>query len=196
MRPGVTAVPTDLLSRSRARRVFAVAGMCVASLTFAPAGALGAQGSGATQASTRKVSVKAIQHALGVRADGVMGPQTRRALKHFQRTHRLQADGVAGPATLAALGLSATKQRSTLASTAGPSTVLAKIAKCESGGNIHAVSPNGRYFGKYQFSRETWKALGGSGSPADADEATQDLLAARLYAQRGTSPWPACSAQL
>ena len=34
-----------------------------------------------------------------------MGPKTRRALKRFQKAHGLKADGVAGPATLRALGL-------------------------------------------------------------------------------------------
>jgi peptidoglycan hydrolase-like protein with peptidoglycan-binding domain len=125
-----------------------------------------------------------------------MGPQTRRALKRFQRAHGLKADGIAGPATLAALGLAGTKHNSTFASTQDAATILAKIAQCESGGDIHAVSANGRYFGKYQFSKATWEALGGTGSPADADEATQDLFAARLFAERGTAPWPACSANL
>jgi hypothetical protein len=38
--------------------------------------------------------------------------------------------------------------------------------------------------------------MGGSGDPARASEATQDRLAMALYRARGTSPWPACSAQL
>ena len=37
--------------------------------------------------------------------------------------------------------------------------------------------------------------MGGTGSPAAADEATQDALAYKLYQQRGTAPWPSCSAQ-
>ena len=43
--------------------------------------------------------------------------------------------------------------------------VLQRIAECESGGNPRAVSPDGTYRGKYQFSRETWRALGGAGDP-------------------------------
>jgi hypothetical protein len=73
---------------------------------------------------------------------------------------------------------------------------LAKIAQCESGGDITAVSPSGQYRGKYQFSQATWEALGGTGDPAEADEATQDALAAELYAQRGTAPWPSCAATI
>jgi hypothetical protein len=36
--------------------------------------------------------------------DGVAGPLTRRATKHFQRRHHLQVDGVAGPQTRRKLG--------------------------------------------------------------------------------------------
>jgi hypothetical protein len=72
------------------------------------------------------------------------------------------------------------------------STALAKIAACESGGDPTIVSPDGRYRGKYQFTRATWRAMGGSGDPAKADEATQDAMAAKLYAQRGAAPWPVC----
>ena len=60
--------------------------------------------------------------------------------------------------------------------------MLAKIAQCESGGNIAAVSPSGQYRGKYQFSQATWEALGGTGDPAEAEEHVQDLYAAKLYA--------------
>ena len=40
------------------------------------------------------------------------------------------------------------------------------------------MSADGRYRGKYQFSRATWRALGGKGDPAKAPEARQDRLAA------------------
>ena len=69
---------------------------------------------------------------------------------------------------------------------------LRRIAECESGGNPRAVSPGGQYRGKYQFSRATWRALGGSGDPADAPEWQQDRLALKLYRQRGSAPWPNC----
>jgi hypothetical protein len=70
--------------------------------------------------------------------------------------------------------------------------VLARIAQCESGGDPTAVSSSGAYRGKYQFSRATWRELGGTGDPAAAPEAEQDQRAAVLYAQRGTAPWPVC----
>ncbi len=69
---------------------------------------------------------------------------------------------------------------------------LARIAQCESGGNPRAISPSGLYRGKYQFSTDTWIAVGGSGDPAAASEAEQDRRAAILYSQRGAQPWPIC----
>jgi Transglycosylase-like domain len=71
-------------------------------------------------------------------------------------------------------------------------STLEAIASCESGGDPTAVSSDGSYRGKYQFSFETWAAVGGSGDPATASEDEQDYRAALLYAQAGSSPWPVC----
>jgi hypothetical protein len=77
--------------------------------------------------------------------------------------------------------------------TAGVSTAtLEAIASCESGGDPTAISADGSYRGKYQFSFETWASVGGSGDPAAASEAEQDYRAALLYSQAGSSPWPVC----
>ena len=46
-------------------------------------------------------SVKKLQLALGVTADGRFGPATQKALRDFQAKNGLDADGLAGPATLA-----------------------------------------------------------------------------------------------
>jgi lysozyme family protein len=166
-------------------------GVLLASLTIAAGGAF-AQGTGGTTAS-----VAQIQSALGIPADGIAGPQTRRAVKRFQRAHGLTPDGVVGPATLAALGLGsadggARALQSAPAAPAGDdvATALAKIAQCESGGNPSIT--NGLYRGKYQFTRATWRRYGGTGDPAKADEATQDAIAAKLYAAEGAKPWPVC----
>jgi peptidoglycan hydrolase-like protein with peptidoglycan-binding domain len=172
-----------------------------AAMTIGVGGAAAAQGTGGSSVSVKRtaagapsgVSTAAIQRALGVTADGVMGPQTRRAVRRFQRAHGLAVDGIVGPATLAALGLSASTSGATTPSAGGDAaTVLARIAACESGGDPTAVSPSGRYRGKYQFSRATWRTLGGAGDPAAAPEAVQDRLAAALYAREGASPWPVC----
>ena len=69
---------------------------------------------------------------------------------------------------------------------------LAAIAACESGGNPAAIGGGGLYRGKYQFDYATWSSVGGSGDPAAASEAEQDMRAAILYARAGTAPWPVC----
>lgn len=66
------------------------------------------------------------------------------------------------------------------------------LARCEAGGNPHAVDPSGTYGGLYQFDRGTWHSLGGSGRPQDAPASEQTARARKLYHQRGTSPWPSC----
>ena len=69
---------------------------------------------------------------------------------------------------------------------------LAAIRACESGGNYGAVSPDGAYGGAYQFDRQTWQSVGGSGDPATASPAEQDARAGQLWTQRGSNPWPNC----
>ncbi len=71
---------------------------------------------------------------------------------------------------------------------------LQAIAACESGGNPRAVSADGSFRGKYQFSPATWQAVGGKGDPAAAPEAEQDKRAAILYARSGPGQWPVCGA--
>ena len=171
----------------------------LACMTLVAGGAVAADGPVATTARTASASgVVALQRALGVPADGVIGPITRRAIRNYQRNQGLVVDGIAGPATLGRLGIAAAPARTQARSTGGTSTAsagagtLARIAQCESGGNPTAVSSSGRYRGKYQFSRATWRDLGGSGDPAAAAESVQDAMAAKLLARRGTSPWPVC----
>jgi peptidoglycan hydrolase-like protein with peptidoglycan-binding domain len=167
----------------------------------------GNDGSAKTTASTAGYDVKAMQRKLGIPADGVVGPQTRKAIKRFQKKSGLKADGIVGPATLEALGLSqkakdAPATETEAAPTASGSNAnedvaahLAAIAQCESGGDPTAISPDGKYRGKYQFLRETWEAMGGSGDPAEAPESEQDLRAAALYEKQGPNAWPVCSKQ-
>jgi Transglycosylase-like domain/Putative peptidoglycan binding domain len=142
----------------------------------------------------RGSAVRAIQRQLGISADGVFGPITERAVKRFQRGHDLVPDGIVGPLTRAALGLRPFSARSLRrTSSVTLPLVLRRIARCESGGNPRAISPGGTYRGKYQFSRETWRNLGGTGDPVDAPEWLQDRLALKLYRQAGTAPWPNCA---
>jgi peptidoglycan hydrolase-like protein with peptidoglycan-binding domain len=175
------------LRRLRGRRSLAV--MALVSLTLAAGGATAADRQAAKVVRTSGSSVAALQRALGIPADGIYGPQTRKAVRRFQRANGLAVDGIAGPQTLAALGLGA---RGSSAPNENAATVLARIAQCESGGDPTAVSADRRYFGKYQFSRATWRSVGGRGNPARASEAEQDQRAAILYEREGTAPWPVC----
>ena len=163
----------------------------------------GASSSGGAAASSEVIvkrgdrgdAVRSIQRELGLTADGVFGPMTERAVKRFQRSHNLVPDGIVGPLTRGALGLrpfSARSVRRTSDRTVSVPRILRRIAECESGGNPRAVSPGGQYRGKYQFSRATWRGLGGTGDPAAAPEWLQDRLALKLYRQSGTAPWPNC----
>jgi peptidoglycan hydrolase-like protein with peptidoglycan-binding domain len=143
-------------------------------------------GAGAAQAEPDRATIAAVQEKLGIAADGVIGPQTKRAVRRFQRRHGLTVDGIIGPQTLRALGIAAR-------SASRGSATLEQIARCESGGDPTAVSPDGRYRGKYQFSRATWRSLGGKGDPAKAPEAEQDRLARILMQRQGPSAWPSCA---
>jgi peptidoglycan hydrolase-like protein with peptidoglycan-binding domain len=185
-------------ARSERRRRLKLRGragavLAVAMTTVAAGGALAEDASSPQPAGAPASGLAAVQQRLGVAADGVNGPVTRAAVRRFQRAHGLIVDGIVGPQTLAALGLSgAAAAPAASAGSTDSGTTLASIAQCESGGNPSAVSASGHYRGKYQFTRATWRALGGSGDPADASEAEQDRRAAQLLAARGTAPWPVC----
>ena len=64
------------------------------------------------------------------------------------------------------------------------------------GERLHRIraGADGRYHGKYQFSKATWRSVGGRGNPARASEAEQDMRAAMLYEQSGPGQWPVCGA--
>jgi hypothetical protein len=189
-------------------RTLAIAAAC--SMTVISGGALAATSGSDSQATaasatlkkgSRGAAVKQLQRKLHVRpVSGYYGTRTTAAVKRYQRRHGLAADGIAGPATLRSLGI---RVRESSHSTGGTSpsnnssprlpAVLKRIAQCESGGNPRAVSPDGRYRGKYQFDRATWRRWGGEGDPAAAPESVQDRIALKLYRARGTAPWPNCA---
>jgi hypothetical protein len=142
-------------------------------------------------------AVSTLQAALGIKQTGSFSAATTRAVRAFQRRNGLTVDGIVGPQTAGALGLAsgpvaASTPKAVAASAESGSATLDRIAACESGGDPTAISADGRYRGKYQFSRATWRAMGGSGDPATAPEAEQDQRAAALLAAQGTVPWPAC----
>jgi peptidoglycan hydrolase-like protein with peptidoglycan-binding domain len=171
--------------RSRRSALVATAGLFVLS-----AGAIASTGGAEAGPPLSEATISAVQRVLGIDPDGVIGPSTRRAIRRFQDAHDLKPDGLLGPRTLTALGVDPADQ-----DIAGASLDprLEAIAQCESGGDPAAESADGRYHGKYQFSRETWRSVGGTGNPADAPEREQDRRAAMLLARDGLAPWPICA---
>ena len=210
-RRAAAAVARRRRIRSRGASLSAVAALAVSGL--AASAAVGHDTSSYSGSSTytgtyltvgsEGEAVTAVEQALGISADGYFDEATARAVRSYQAQNGLSVDGVVGPETAGALGLSSgsdttgtaeSSSGSTGGSTGGAtSATLEQIAQCESGGDPTAVSADGQYRGKYQFSMETWQAMGGSGDPAAAPEAEQDRIAAELLAQSGTSPWPNCS---
>jgi peptidoglycan DL-endopeptidase CwlO len=87
-RPGVPAAPVALV---------------------AAAGAIAAPAAALASPAAAETGLTAVQRALGVTADGQMGPETRAAIRRFQRRHHLPVVGIAGPRTRAALGLDGSK---------------------------------------------------------------------------------------
>ena len=72
------------------------------------------------------------------------------------------------------------------------------VAKCESGGKPRAVNPAG-YYGLYQFNRQSWATVGGSGLPSDASAAEQTYRAQLLYNRvngNWQGQWPNCGRYL
>ena len=67
------------------------------------------------------------------------------------------------------------------------------VAQCESGGNPSTNTGTG-FYGLYQFDQQTWQSLGYRGTANQYSAAVQTQAAERLYAQRGSSPWPSCGA--
>ena len=184
-------MPTTDLAVAARRVAWAIVVVAVIALSFTAGRALASSDSVRSQ-SVRALhragtSVKALQRALRIPADGIYGRQTRRAVRRFQRAHGLTVDGIAGSQTLAALGLTAHQ-----ASSDDAATVLERIAQCESGGDPTAVDSSGTYYGLYQFDMGTWASVGGQGSPAAASPAEQSYRASLLYARAGSSPWPVC----
>jgi LysM repeat protein len=70
--------------------------------------------------------------------------------------------------------------------------VWACIRAHESGGNYATNTGNG-YYGAYQFSLSTWRAMGGTGLPSGASPAVQDAMAQKLQATSGFGQWPQTS---
>lgn len=78
-----------------------------------------------------------------------------------------------------------------IAATPASATNWDAIAQCESSGNWSTNTGNG-YYGGLQFSQSTWRAYGGTGSPANASREQQIAVAERVLQGQGIGAWPHC----
>ena len=114
------------------------------------------------------------------------------------------ADAAAAASARHAGAVSRTTTAAILSGSAPTTTLLpggdpggwAALRTCESGGDYTITSASGRYRGAYQFDQRTWESVGGTGDPAAATPAEQDLRARSLLEQRGARAWPHCGANL
>jgi hypothetical protein len=68
---------------------------------------------------------------------------------------------------------------------------LASTRRCESGGNYSINTGNG-FYGAYQFTLQSWRAVGGWGMPNQASKIEQDYRAVLLLHIQGRGAWPVC----
>ena len=124
--------------------------------------------------------------------DGVTKATAPKQRSHSPKTKVVTKKKVVSKQTVRKPRTNRSAERPSTSNNVSMSAAWRKVANCESSGNPRAVSPNGKYFGLFQFDKQTWRSVGGSGSPAQASAAEQLMRAKKLYAQRGNSPWPVC----
>ena len=113
------AAQPGFLPQARVAGATLVLAACAAALPNPSGGATRAKSSGGStrvhvellKVGSRGPAVARVQRALGIQADGVFGPKTKRAVRAFQKRHGLPADGVVGPRTRTALFASKPKPR-------------------------------------------------------------------------------------
>lgn len=69
---------------------------------------------------------------------------------------------------------------------------LAAIRACEQGTAGYATNTGNGYYGAYQFSLSTWASVGGTGNPANASPAEQDMRAQMMIDAGRRGEWPNC----
>lgn len=106
--------------------------------------------------------------------------------------HRRQSRVVRGVAKVALAGAIIGAPLTIAATPANASGVnWDAIAHCESGGNWATNTGNG-YYGGLQFTKSTWRANGGTGSPQNASRSEQIRVAERVLQTQGIGAWPVC----
>jgi nucleoid-associated protein YgaU len=99
-----------------------------------------------------------------------------------------QATAITMAAVAATAGINITEAGT---ASADPGVNWDAVAACESGGNWATNTGNG-FLGGLQFTPSTWRANGGTGSPAAASRGQQIAVANRVLATQGIRAWPTC----
>jgi Putative peptidoglycan binding domain len=103
----LTPRPRDLVRRAAIAALPALLALPLAGGPVEVAAAQERPAASAASTTLKKGSrgprVRRLQRALGIPADGIFGPGTKRAVRRYQRRHGLVADGIAGPQTLRSL---------------------------------------------------------------------------------------------
>ena len=139
---------------------------------------------------TARADMRDHMHDVLLRRDHRLAKQAgaKRSNAHLWSNGKLRRDVSRLRRDLRARASAATSTPTAGAASAG----MESIAACESGGDPHAIGGGGAFRGKYQFTYQTWAAVGGTGDPAAAPEAEQDRRAATLMATSGSQNWPVC----
>ena len=145
---------------------------------------------------------------VGIGIGGVLTPQPPSGTAANSATSTAQS----APSATSTIATTAPKATAPASSktpeTAGGNTVAAPgladssvwdaLAQCESGGNWAINTGNGLY-GGLQLDRGAWLSNGGAAYaplPSDATRHQQILIAEKVRADRGFSPWSSCARKL
>ncbi|MFJ4106823.1 transglycosylase family protein [Oerskovia enterophila] len=150
---------------------------------------------GASTKVENVTTVDGVEESRELVSDGVTSEPVAKIMVQGTKERPKAAPQAAAAAPKAA----AAAPKASAPAAAAPSTVggdvWSALARCESGGNPATNTGNG-YYGLYQFSASTWRAMGGSGLPSDASAAEQTQRAQALQARSGWGQWPACARKL
>ena len=70
---------------------------------------------------------------------------------------------------------------------------LRRVRYCESGNHgLYRANTGNGFYGAYQFTLSSWRAVGGWGMPHHARPLEQDYRAVKLRWLQGTGAWPVC----